>query len=97
METNVIDRFTKAGVAEKNISFLKDSFTFKADFSPTEFLRRFRNYYGPTINAFEAAEKNGKADDLQHELETLFNSLNQSPDKNKTLIPASFLRVTVVK
>ena len=47
------------------------------------------------MNAFEAAEKNGKAGDLQKELEVLFNSQNKSPDKNTTSIPATFLRVTV--
>jgi hypothetical protein len=47
------------------------------------------------MNAFEAAEKNGKAADLQRELETLFNSQNQSTTANQTSIPATFLRVTV--
>jgi len=49
------------------------------------------------MNAFEAAEKNGKAADLQRELEELFNSQNQSSDKNATSIPATFLRVTVIR
>ncbi len=57
----------------------------------------FKNYYGPTMNAFEAAEKNGKASDLQHELEDLFNSQNKSTNKNTTSIPATFLRVTVAR
>ncbi|HKX36317.1 MAG TPA: methyltransferase type 11, partial [Rhizorhapis sp.] len=56
----------------------------------------FRLYYGPTMNAFEAAEKNGRADALRKELETLFESQNKSPDRDKTSIPATFLRVTVV-
>ena len=47
------------------------------------------------MNAFEAAEKNGKAEELQRELENLFNSQNQSADKSKTSIPATFLLVTV--
>jgi hypothetical protein len=55
----------------------------------------FRKYYGPTMNAFEAAEKNGRAADLQKELEELFNRQNQSPLKDATSIPATFLRVTV--
>jgi hypothetical protein len=53
----------------------------------------FRKYYGPTMNAFEAAEKNGRAPQLQKELEELFNSQNKSQDA--TSIPATFLRVTV--
>jgi hypothetical protein len=55
----------------------------------------FKNYYGPTMNAFEAAEKNGKAAELQQELEVLFNNQNKSTEKNTTSIPATFLKVTV--
>src|SRR5215203_3330451 len=94
VESNVIERFVRAGVSSENISFLRDTYTFKASFSPAEFAERFRNYYGPTINAFEAAEKNGKASDLQRELEELFNRENKSGDSDTTLIPATFLRVT---
>jgi hypothetical protein len=47
------------------------------------------------MNAFEAAEKSGRAADLQTELEELFESRNQSADKGTTMIPATFLRVTV--
>jgi SAM-dependent methyltransferase len=95
VEDHVIDRFGSAGVAKENISFVKDSFTFNAAYSPAELVANFKNYYGPTMNAFDAAEKNGKASDLQHELEVLFNSQNKSTDKNTTFIPATFLRVTV--
>jgi hypothetical protein len=45
------------------------------------------------MNAFDAAEKNGRAADLQRELEELFTSQNTSPEG--TSIPATFLRVTV--
>ncbi|HEX3124399.1 MAG TPA: hypothetical protein VHQ21_13960, partial [Rhodanobacteraceae bacterium] len=55
----------------------------------------FRKFYGPTMNAFDAAEKNGKAADLQRELEELFTSQNKSASKNATSIPATYLRVTV--
>jgi hypothetical protein len=47
------------------------------------------------MNAFEAAEKNGKALGLQRELEELFTRENRSDDPNRTFIPATFLRVTV--
>jgi hypothetical protein len=49
------------------------------------------------MNAFEAAEKNGKAADLQRELEELFNRENRSDDPDSTSIPATFLRITVVR
>jgi len=57
----------------------------------------FRKYYGPTMNAFEAAEKNGRAGELQKELVTLFNNHNKSPSKDATSIPGAFLRVTVTR
>lgn len=97
VESQVTERFVKAGVAPGNISFIKDEFTFHAPFSPILFVERFKNYYGPTMNAFEAAEKIGKSPELQRELEELFNRENRSGDANTTTIPATFLRVTVVK
>jgi hypothetical protein len=95
-EDQVTERFVQAGVAKENISFIKDTFTFNAPYSPAEFVQVFRKYYGPTMNAFEAAEKNGNAEQLQEELEALFNSQNKSADNNTTSIPATFLRVTVM-
>lgn len=95
VESHVIERFENAGVAKENITFSRDTFTFNAAYPPSELVNKFRNYYGPTMNAFEAAEKSGKAADLQHELDILFDSQNQSADKNSTSIPATFLRVTV--
>ena len=95
IENNVIERFSAAGVQKEKISFHRDTYTFKYPDAPTEFLSAFRKYYGPTMNAFEAAENNGRADDLQKELEGLFNNQNKSPNKKSTSIPATFLRVTV--
>jgi ubiquinone/menaquinone biosynthesis C-methylase UbiE len=95
VEENVIDRFGKAGVPKENISFLRDTYVFNGAFPPAAFVERFRNFYGPTMNAFEAAGKNGKADALQAELEALFASQNKSDDGQRTSIPATFLRVTV--
>ncbi len=95
VEDNVTERFVKAGVAKEDISFLKDSFTFEIACPPAAFLELFRKYYGPTMNAFEAAEKNGKAADLQRELEELFTRQNSSGNNNTTRIVANFLRVTV--
>jgi len=55
----------------------------------------FRLYYGPTMNAFAAADSNGRADELFAELDALFRAQNQSTDPDTTRIPATFLRVTV--
>ena len=95
IESNVVERFAAAGVPAEKISFTRDTFTFNFPGTPSELVDEFRKYYGPTMNAFEAAEKNGRAAELQKELEELFNSQNRSQDG--TSIPATFLRVTVVK
>ena len=95
VEENVIERFTAAGVPEEQISFARDTYTFSLAGAPSELLARFRTYYGPTMNAFEAAAANGREADLQAELDALFNAQNASPSKDATSIPATFLRVTV--
>ena len=95
VENHVSERFGGAGVPKEKISFVRDTFTFNFDGAPSAFVDAFRKYYGPTMNAFAAAEKNGRADELQKELEDLFASQNQSPQKGATSIPATFLRVTV--
>nr|WP_294905334.1 methyltransferase domain-containing protein [uncultured Lacibacter sp.] len=95
VEDHVTERFGNAGITKENISFTRDTYTFNAPYSPTEFVNMFKTYYGPTMNAFEAAEKNGKAAELQQELETLFNNQNKSGSATTTSIPATFLRVTV--
>lgn len=95
VEANVIERFTGAGIPKEQISCVKDVYTFNYSSAPNELAALFRKYYGPTMNAFEAAEKDGRAEDLAKELETLFVSQNKSANKNTTSIPATFLRVTV--
>lgn len=95
IESHVTERFAGAGVPAEKISFSRDTFTFNYPGTPSAFVETFRKYYGPTMNAFEAAEKNGQAANLQEELEELFNSQNTSTRKDATSIPATFLRVTV--
>jgi SAM-dependent methyltransferase len=95
VESNVIERFAGAGIPRDRISFVKDTYTFNYTGTPSEFVSEFRKYYGPTMNAFDAAEKNGRAADLQKELEALFTSQNKGG--RATSIPAAFLRVTVTR
>ena len=95
IENNVTERFAGAGIPKERISFVKDTYIFNFPAAPSELVDAFRKFYGPTMNAFEAAENNGRAGDLQKELEVLFNSQNKSPGKDATTIPATFLRVTV--
>jgi ubiquinone/menaquinone biosynthesis C-methylase UbiE len=96
IESNVVERFVAAGVAAEKVSFARDTFVFNYPAPPSELLGVFRDYYGPTMNAYEAAEKNGRANDLHKELADLFNRQNQSSREDATSIPATFLRVTVM-
>lgn len=95
IEDNVVERFGKAGVTKDKITFVRDTYTFISTHTPAELVTLFRTYYGPTMNAFEAAAANGKADQLEKELVDLFNDQNTSPTSSITSIPATFLRVTV--
>lgn len=95
VEDNVIERFSQAGIAKENIAFVKNTFTFIAPCSPKEYVSMFKNFYGPTMNAFDAAEKSGKTTELEQELITLFNSQNKAELSDTTSIPATYLRVTV--
>jgi hypothetical protein len=89
----VIERFTAAGISKDNISFARDTFIFNFPGTPSQLVDVFRKYYGPTMTAFEAAEKQGRAAELQKQLEDLFK--NQNKSQAGTSIPATFLRVTV--
>jgi len=95
IESHVIERFGAAGIRPERISFVRDTYGFNAPVSPATFVADFRAYYGPTMNAFAAAEQNGKAAELQRELEDLFERENISTIKGRMSIPATFLRVTV--
>ena len=94
---HVNERFIQAGIPKENISTETDSFTFRFPGTPAAFVDTFKNYYGPTMNAFAAAENDGKAEELQRELVTLFESRNESGSSEKTVIPANFLRVTITR
>lgn len=95
VESHIVERFGQAGVPKEKISLVKDTFYFMSpDQSPTQLIESFRRFYGPTMNAFEAAEKNGKVEDLHHQLVELATAQNKSTNGG-TSIPATFLRVTV--
>lgn len=95
IEKNIIERFTGAGIPEDKISLVREEFVFDYPGTPSAFVNEFRKFYGPTMNAFEAAEKNGRSADLQKELDDLFTRQNRSIEPDRTSIPATFLRVTV--
>jgi hypothetical protein len=95
VEGNVVERFTGAGIRRENIAAVKETYVFDFAGSPSQFVDAFRNFYGPTMNAFEAAERGGRAKDLQAELERLFTSQNTTGVNDRTSIPATYLCVTV--
>jgi SAM-dependent methyltransferase len=94
-EDHVRQRFAQAGVPADSITFARSTFTFEYLGPPSDYVAAFRRYYGPTMNAFEAAEASGRADDLHRELEELFEEKNVSTDPGTTVIPATFLQVDV--
>ena len=97
MEDKVVERFTAAGIPVERITFERDTFVFNAPVPPSKFLTWFRDYYGPTMNAYAAAEASARVDELHRELDALFNAQNQSADRQTTSIPATFLRVTLTR
>jgi ubiquinone/menaquinone biosynthesis C-methylase UbiE len=95
VDTHIVERFGQAGVRPEKISMAKDTYLFKSpDKSPADVIESFRRFYGPTMNAFEAAEKNGKVEALHSQLLELAKEHNTGTDAG-TAIPATFLRVTV--
>jgi ubiquinone/menaquinone biosynthesis C-methylase UbiE len=92
---HLIERFGEAHIASEAISWERDTFVFNFKGSPAEFVDTFRQFYGPTMNAFDAAAKEGRAEALRNELVTLFESQNQCQYPGTTLVSAAFLRVTV--
>ena len=95
VEQHVHERFTAAGVKPEHLSCERATYTFVSPKPPDEYLADFRDYYGPTMNAFAAAEADGRADELWEELEALFVAHNTAPTGDTTVIPATYLLVTV--
>ena len=95
MENHIVERFRQAGVPSDNISMEKDAYYFAhPEKSPAQFIDMFEAFYGPTMNAVEAARQHGKAGELHSKLVELANSQNGNGETG-TLIPATFMRVTV--
>lgn len=95
VDSHVVERFGQAGVPKEKVSMTKDTYYFvSASQGPAEFVGLFRRFYGPTMNAFEAAERSGRADELHDQLLDLAKAHNKSTNDG-VLIPATFLRITV--
>ena len=94
VESHVIECFGRAGVPKENISMVKDTYYFAhSEKNPTEFIDLFERFYGPTMNAVDAARSDGKEEELHNQLVELANVHNKS--HAGTFIPATFMRVTV--
>jgi len=97
VESHIVERFGQAGVPAEKITMVRDTYYFAHPHkNPTEFVDLIERYYGPTMNALEAAEKNGEAEKLHNELVALAISHNKSKNAG-TFIPATFMRVTVTR
>jgi ubiquinone/menaquinone biosynthesis C-methylase UbiE len=95
MDTHVIERFGKAGVPRQRISMVRDTYHFIShDKSPADLVELLSRFYGPTMNAYEAAEQSGRVRELHSQLSELAKAQNRS-ENGGTSIPATFLRVTV--
>src|SRR5262245_39252864 len=95
VESHIIERFGQAGVPKEKISMVKDTYYFMSpEKSTIQFIEAFETFYGPTMNAVEAARKNGKEEELHNQLVELAKAQNKSKDVG-ILIPATFMRVTV--
>src|SRR3990172_9556779 len=95
VDTHIIERFVQGGVPKEKISMVKDTFYFiSPDKSPAHVIESFRRFYGPTMNAFEAARNRDRVEELHKQLLELATAQNRSTGRG-TSIPATFLRVTV--
>lgn len=57
----MVARFGAAGVMADEIAFARETYVFIFAGTSAAFVAAFRNFCGPTMNAFETAEKNGRA------------------------------------
>jgi SAM-dependent methyltransferase len=96
VEENVLERFGAAGIPAENITCERTLFVFESARTPSEYLADFRDYYGPTMNAYAAAAADGQEAELHGELEALVKEHNTAESGEGTRIEAAYLRVTVM-
>ena len=95
VENQIIERFGQAGVPANQILLVKDTFRFESpEKSPADVIESFRQFYGPTMNAFDAASIDEKEEELHRQLLDLASEQNTNTDGG-TSIAATFMRVTV--
>jgi ubiquinone/menaquinone biosynthesis C-methylase UbiE len=97
VEANIVERFGKAGIPASAISMVKDTYVFIGkDTSPETYIDLFERYYGPTMNAVDAARANGREKELHAQLIGLANEFNKG-SASSVSISATFMRVTVAR
>jgi SAM-dependent methyltransferase len=96
VEENVLERFGAARIPAENITCERTLFVFESARTPSEYLADFRDYYGPTMNAYAAAAADGREVDLHAELEALVDEHNKAENGEGTRIEAAYLRVTAM-
>lgn len=94
VEDIVRERFTTAGVQDADIRCERATYIFRYTGPPVAFLDIFRSYYGPTMNAYEAAASTGREADIHRELAQLFKQENRG-DADHTEIAATYLKVLI--
>ena len=94
VEENVVERFGSAGIPPESINCERVMFVFESPRTPAQYLEDFRDYYGPTMNAYAAASADGREGELHEELTALVDEHNTATDGG-TRIEAAYLRVTV--
>ena len=95
VEDTVVERFAGAGIPADRVSCERDIYAFTFPGTPSQYLAEFRQYYGPTMNAYAAAAADGREEELHAELEQLVHDQNSSGSDQTTRVGAAFLRVTV--
>ena len=94
VESHIVERFGNAGIPPQRITIMKDVFSFITPRSPAHLIDTFERYYGPTMNAVEAAKSNGGEAELHRQLLDLASAQNKAND-GTTSIPATFMRIVV--
>jgi SAM-dependent methyltransferase len=95
VESHIVERFANAGVDKERISMTKDTYNFVSqDKPPAHFVEMLECFYGPTMNALDAARESGRGEEFHKRLLELADKQNKSANGG-TMIPATFLRVAV--
>ena len=95
VDSHVLERFGEAGIPKERVALSRDTYRFVTpDKTPGEVIGIFRHFYGPTMNAFDAARQNGKEAELEQQLVALAEAQNERKGGG-TALSATFMRVTV--